>query len=289
MLTADVLARYAGFPIPLFITEGSSLCAWPVSGETNTKVIVLSPPKAGTYLVANLMTALGFVSTGLHLMAGHVSDYRFASLDTARNNPYDLSFTVADTALVTDLVQPGQFIVSHLTGTDETEHLCADFVKIMPVREMRETFVSHMRFFADTERSTPGKKDWLALADGPERTVAALRDFGPTHVDMCRAVLGWHGREGVLAIRFEDLWGDKGRLRQHRVVAEVAGHAGVPSLSDDDIEAVLEKTLKQKNKTWSGERTDLSKWWSDEAEDIFVSLGGQELNDLMGYPDPALG
>jgi hypothetical protein len=244
MLTADVLARYAGFPTPLFITEGSSLCAWPVSGETNTKVIVLSPPKAGTYLVANLMTALGFVSTGLHLMAGHVSDYRFASLDTARNNPYDLSFTVADTALVTDLVQPGQFIVSHLTGTDETEHLCADFVKIMPVREMRETFVSHMRFFADTERSTPGKKDWLALADGPERTVAALRDFGPTHVDMCRAVLGWHGREGVLAIRFEDLWGDKGRLRQHRVVAEVADHAGVPSLSDDDIEAVLEKNAE---------------------------------------------
>lgn len=286
-VAAQALSRYAGFPIPVFVNGAGLPCAWPDVGDRHARVLIVSPPKAGTYLAANLLTGLGFVSTGLHIMARHVSDYRFASLDTARNNPGSVSFDIPQTGLALDLVQPGQFIVSHLPGDDETERTCADFVKILPMREMRATFVSHMRFFADTARTTAGKPRWIALPDGPERTVLALQDFGAVHLEMCRAVLGWLGRPGVRTLRFEDLWGDNGQARQHAAVQEVARHAGAPVPVSVDIDALLSRVLKQKNKTWSGERTRLARWWCAEAEAIFRSLGGPELNARMGYGDEA--
>jgi hypothetical protein len=53
--------------------------------HTLRPIIVCSFPKAGTYLVAELLKRLGVKPTGFHLMVQDFSDYSFASIDEARN------------------------------------------------------------------------------------------------------------------------------------------------------------------------------------------------------------
>jgi hypothetical protein len=55
------------------------------ANHTLPPIKVCSFPKAGTYLVAELLKRLGVKPTGFHLMVQDFSDYSSASIDQARN------------------------------------------------------------------------------------------------------------------------------------------------------------------------------------------------------------
>ena len=48
------------------------------------RVIVVSIPKSGTYLVAELLKALGYRWTGMHLAESAYTDYSGSALEDAR-------------------------------------------------------------------------------------------------------------------------------------------------------------------------------------------------------------
>jgi hypothetical protein len=244
--------------------------------------MVCSIPKAGTYLLAELLKELGADPTGFHMMRNSVSDYSHASLDAARNDHQ--RFTVSKPFVeVLTKIRPGQFAVSHLDAATSVQQALAGFHVIFLYRELRATFISHMRFFAGTKRETPGKALWRDLPDGPKKALAAFDDFGAAHFAICQGMIDWLDAPGALAIAFETLLGDHGRDEALRVVHQLVEVCGLRRDEHTYPGAVLASIRGRETMTWSGARTDVGRYWTQALEDRFRAIGGVTLNERLGY------
>src|SRR4051812_17388971 len=56
----------AGLPLPVYLTAAGVPSAQPTHGTIPHRVMVCSLPKAGTYLVGEVVRRLGAVATGFH-------------------------------------------------------------------------------------------------------------------------------------------------------------------------------------------------------------------------------
>ena len=201
------LAAAAGFPLPVYVLSDLRISAQPRLGSTPNRVFVCSIPKSGTYLVSELLCQLGYQPTRLHLWTDGLSDYRSATLREAREeyHRFSLSMPLARSA---SLVLPGQFGVGHLECTEEIRHCLSEFKIIFTYRNIKDSFVSHMRFMCDTGRCKLAPDEWNTLPEGPERMLAYMEsEPGRSFIRLCRPMIDWVRRAGrvPLAIR-ATLW-----------------------------------------------------------------------------------
>ncbi len=143
------------------------------------RVLVVSIPKAGTYLVAEVLKALGYRSTGMHLAEAAYSDYNGAGLDEARRNPGRFA---RSEPLSRSLVRiaAGQFAVGHLPCKEEIVRATASFKRIYLTRELRTALISYMRFMAATGRLGARELSWFAMTDPKARVVDFLKTSAQT-------------------------------------------------------------------------------------------------------------
>jgi hypothetical protein len=258
-----------------------------VPGPCERPAIVLSMPKAGTYLVAKILEALGLVDLEVHLWETGLSDYRGRSnseklerdRELARNIPLRTS---------AKMVLPGQFAVGHIPCTPEARLQLETFVRIVCLRDVRHALVSLMRFehrrlLADPLRA-PDRRGWAQSPQGPERMRGFLAAEGAWLLGLSRAAFEWtRGADSVVS-RFEDLLGDNGAEAQLRALARIASAVGVDGFAG---RRVLDKVLGAETLTYSGRRSKLEGVWDEAVERDFRDMGGREVNELLGY-DPNL-
>jgi hypothetical protein len=249
---------------------------------TGRPVMVCSFPKAGTYLVAELLKGMGCKPTGLHLLVNRVSDYSSVSIDQARTQNQQLT-TSRSFDEVLPLIRHGHFAVSHLVADERVQRALADFHVIFVYREIRATFLSHMRFFLATERKTAGKDLWKDLPEGPEMAVAAFDDFGAAHTKMCQRMVAWLDAPGVLAISFEELIGDYGEAAAVGAARRLIEFCE-PINSEIDTGILLSSAIATRTLSSSGARTDVARYWSDALEERLREAGGLTINQRLGYP-----
>jgi hypothetical protein len=258
-----------------------------VPGPCDRPAIVLSMPKAGTYLVAKILESLGLVDLEIHLGETALSDYRGRSnseklerdRELARNIPLRTS---------AKMVLPGQFAVGHIPCTPEARFQLETFVRIVCLRDLRHALVSLMRFehrrlLADPLRA-PDRRDWAQAPQGPERMRGFLAADGRWLLDLSRAAFAWTRDTDSVLCRFEDLLGDHGAEAQLRALARIASAVGVDDLAGP---RVLDKVLGAETLTYSGRRSKLEGVWDEAVEHDFRDMGGREVNALLGY-DPNL-
>jgi hypothetical protein len=250
-------------------------------GDCPHRVFVASIPKAGTYLVAEALGALGVRPTRLHIDIGAVSDYR----DFRKGSylwDYQFNMTVGDALR---LVRPGQFAVGHLPASDEVRRTLADFRTAFAFRELRHAFVSWARFVVSESMDRAVAEAARQFPDGPDRVLLVLTRLAHGWlVPTCRAMLGWLTAPGVLPVRFEDLVGQNGPGPQADVAARLVGHLGLSTPPPEAVAAVR-GCVGRDTLTYSGTRSDLSTHWDDRLEDWFRSVGGADLNRKLGYAD----
>lgn len=241
------------------------------------RVVLVTIPKAGTYLFSETIRRLGFEQTHLHLAPDRVVAYDPARLDEGRAHPerFQVDCRIEQS---TRLVRAGQFAASHLPCNERTLAALEDCRVIFATRELRSSLVSRARFDTKTGRF-PNPE---GVAD-PSRLVAAyLGRYAPARFEALRAQLGWLTHPGVLTVRFEDLL-----ARDTSAIAAMRAHLGPAPLPAEPDADIIEGSLAAETLTRSGSTSDLHTLWTDEAEAVFQQFGGPDLNDRFGYPEPA--
>lgn len=281
---ADAVAALrplVGSPLPFVIDANLRPAARLERGPCPHRVFVCSLPKSGTYLLAELLTELGSLPTGLHLNVGGLSDYRAATPAEQRGNPERFGVPVP-LDISARLVAPGQFAVGHLERSASVKAALGPSRIAFALRDVRDGLVSFMRYAADTRRYKHLMGPWVEAADPRDRMTGFMDVAGKVYLDMCRPMVGWLRDPDALTVRFEALCGDRGEAEQAELVRGLAALLDRPVPNGDPL-ALLRAVFGRPTKTWSGKRTDRSAYWSPAAEARFVDLGGTELNRELGY------
>ena len=278
-----LLRNAAGLPIPVFLGADGTPCAARERGTAPHRAVVCSIPKAGTYLVGELLRRLDVVPTGLHLSATGLTDYRFATREEGRNEFVRFAHPVPlERAL--PLVRPGQFAVGHLECTPAVCAHLVGFRVVFAYRDLRDGFVSWLRFHRDTRREEKWRHVWDAPRGPRELLAAFLREAGEFYFTTCRLLRPWVTDPAAFPVRFETLLGDDGPDARERLVRDLAAFLGHPDPAGAAA-AALPGLTTATTLTSSGSRTRREEYWSPEAEELFQQLGGGELNAALGYED----
>jgi hypothetical protein len=258
---------------PVYLVDGRPSFV-PVSLEGRPRVLVITMPKSGTYLVAAFLKELGLIDTGVHINDDGFYDYRNRTVSEMVSE-YRKFRRLYPLAQSLELVREGQFAVGHLTCNPQTVAAIAGTSVIFTKRELRSALVSMMRFL-----SRPGRGEdwaWKRIEEPRVRLVEFLHDRGPELLRWFGSMADWDCQGGVLRIRFEDL--TRPSRKHAQAVAEKAGVDVSPHRATE----ALKRVLGQSTKTWSGGISDTAAYWSEAAEVLFRELGGIELNERLGY------
>ena len=113
--------------------------------ERNLKVLVISQPKSGTYLCANLLKEFDLNFTGLHLSQRKYEQYPQDNLQDVRNNLSDYRHRT-DLNESIKMINNNSFAVGHIGYSDSNAELLSDFKKILITRPANERIESGMRW-----------------------------------------------------------------------------------------------------------------------------------------------
>lgn len=150
------------------------------------------------------------------------------------------------------LLGHGQFMLGHILAAEFRKAAVPMDRALVVIRDLRLASISYARFLwkRQKRRSLNGQADMLEWA----RTVL------PGYLARARSHLELLN-EGYPEVRFEEL------IRpEPEVMGAIARSQGQPTM------------------TWSGKLSDLESYWTPEIEKVFSEMGGDALNEQLGYP-----
>jgi hypothetical protein len=116
------------------------------------KAIIISQPKSGTYLCANLLKEIGMHFTGLHLSEDYYQKYDLDNLDDSRKNPKKYTKKMSVNKSI-NLIEDKSFAVSHLCYSKKNTIITKEYKKIILTRDYNEVLSSWNRWALSTNRS----------------------------------------------------------------------------------------------------------------------------------------
>jgi len=100
------------------------------------QTIVISQPKAGTYLCANLLQQLNLHFTGMHVRGNNYTQLDLEDLNYSRKNLKELKVRTPLSESV-NLISENSFAVSHLEYSTKSEQILSGFKKILLLRDLK--------------------------------------------------------------------------------------------------------------------------------------------------------
>lgn len=253
------------------------------SGDSNTdellstamedKLVILSIPKAGTYLLSEIARNFGWHQTYWSVREDSMEDYSAGSMEDRRSRPQQFrrQSGVVEAAV---FLPPRSFFVGHIARSPAAKVALGGFRKILAVRELRGALVSRLRWERRYKRHAVFSPIWEIDNDAAQMSIF-LRAEGPAAFAHIRSILPWLDEPGVAIARFEDM-----RQPDERLVAELGKVLELDRAADP---ALFQQALAADTITKSPDAADFAAYWSDEAEELFTALGGLELNTRLGY------
>jgi hypothetical protein len=240
------------------------------------RTIVLTIPKSGTYLIGAYLKKLGLIDTGVHLDDVGFTDYRNRSIQQMVESYRDFrKIYPLDRAV--KLLRNGQFAVGHIGFNEKTVRDLAETNVIFVSRELRSALISMMRWL-----SRPGRgeaSEWRGIEDNRHKLIKFLSECGENLISWYGGIAGWRDFHGVLSVQFERML--KADLRAD-LALEISERCGL-HISKDAAREAIDGVINKPTKTWSGMNSKIDDYWTEEAESIFISIGGMELNRRLGY------
>lgn len=250
-------------------------------GPWPARAIVISLPKAGTYMLGRLLDRVGFVDSEWHVSEFLLTDYRGLSTEQKRGPLFRDRVVHLPIGVSAGLVADGQFLVGHLPLTPYVRSSLTRFCKLFMYRNLVDAIFSRMRFRIDSGRE-PRSIPWVSMQPGPAQAVAYLEAVGRQRLyDGLAPLLGWASEPGVVPIAYEQLTGDRGDQERDSCVRRIAEALGVPC--DQALHTFGSDVLGQPTPTLSGRRTDAAQYLDREVEKRLDDWGIVELNRRLGY------
>lgn len=147
------------------------------------KYFIISQPKAGTYLCANLLQEFNIGFEGLHFTLNKYQRYDLNNLEDCRKNrsKYSIKSPIHESI---NQIKDSHLGVGHLGYTNDTESLLKDFKKILLVR--------------DKTSSTKSWKTWAKIT-GKSPNSELITDGKRVSIEK------WSGKENVFVLNFYDM------------------------------------------------------------------------------------
>jgi hypothetical protein len=249
----------------------------------NGITLINSIPKSGTYLVSLFLMELGLDDSSLHLRNDRLWNFKDRPLDEIISDPDQfLKKQTLRESIVH--VRPGEFCMAHLEYTEDAIEAMNQFNihHIFLIRNLRDALVSHMRFVEDKRRiAQPGA--WVAEKDNKKKLVGYMKKVGCSYLRGFSRQLNWINYPGVFVLKYEDLVGDFGVKTQLSNISNVLNITNIPMSPDDALNILKDKVLGKPTRTYSGSRSKVADYWSEEAEEVFTDHLGLSANQRLGY------
>jgi len=124
---------------------------------------------------------------------------------------------------------------------------------------------------------------WYSIPDLRKRCYVFLQVSAPYMLKrFYEGMAGWPKVDDMFPIRFEDLTGDAQRAT--RTIESVASFLNAPT---HDAPRILRAVLETETITKSDGLTRLEDYWSPQAEQRFIEIGGLELAARLGCAAPS--
>ncbi|MGN6512746.1 MAG: sulfotransferase domain-containing protein [Lysobacteraceae bacterium] len=244
------------------------------------RVFVLSMPKAGTYLMAELLARAGLAATQLHVNDDSVDDYASLSLEQGRVQP-ERARRQSKPVDALALIGPGQFAVGHLAYTQALERALQEFHLVFLRRDPRTALVSYVRFLVDSGRAEARGVPWRLQPTAPLRLQHFLEHEGLAHLERFRRLLPWAGHPAVFQLRFEDLAQSPSAETRARI-EQLLGWLGCAPQS---VSSLFEQVHATPTITSSASHSNAQGWWNDAALAWWRAHGGASVAREYGYAE----
>lgn len=241
------------------------------------KVFVNSIPKAGTYLVSEILRRAGLHQTLWHVAETAYDDYTRVGRADGRRTP-ERARTQQPMAETLARIETGQFAVGHLSHKIASVGALKGFQIIFLSRDLRECLVSYVRFMMETGRAAVRGCVWAGIADPTERLMAYFRVDGPVMVQLFRDMAAWLLEPNVTSLRFADL---KSPASAPDWLPPLTARLGL--ILPADPLGLVREALDSDTITKSKSPTVLSTVWSPECQTWWEDCGGPDINRLFGY------
>jgi hypothetical protein len=273
----SLMRRFSAAGVPLFILRDGALAFRHEQRRRESRVVILSVPKSGTYMYGEILKEFGFIDSGVHGAQWGFADLRWGqkaeilSSLQRRNVPISLQHYI-------DLVRPGDFLLSHLPFEEETSSLLQPFRRILAIRDLRDCFVSYMRYAAKYRFLADEAATWPGLPEGPERMAGFAESLEATQFfKLSTPVLSWRTDPDVLVLLYEDIVGDNGPEASDAAIKRLGRHVGASEAGQVDLSVILGRDTI----TASGRRSRWQDYWNQTVDDAFGKLGGHALNEAI--------
>lgn len=140
------------------------------------RAVVISMPKAGTYLAANLLQSLGMDFSHIHIDPGMYRIFK-------NNNLKDFDRFKGNVGDAVSNLKENQFAVGHIPFTKQNQDFLLSFKKVLMVRDKKEIFNSAKRY----------------------KTEKGLDVFSIINNQNLKAISRWSGCDDVFTINFSDI------------------------------------------------------------------------------------
>jgi hypothetical protein len=247
--------------------------------KVTDRIVIVSVPKSGTYLLSELLKNRGFVQTFMHMGSTWADFFNPRRLEEGRTDPEKFRQPLPLKAALTRIPDHG-FAVGHLAYSYETVRLLSRFKLIFLKRDLRDCIVSHMRFFIATGRCNARSANWYQEPDKRKQLIMFMLRAGlPLCLGIYENLVGWNEMADLFTLKFEDLIA--GNITVIQQLLDYLGNRR--TVSTDDMARVFAADTLTKSAT----PTRWQDYWSDDAEAIFRECRGHELNAELGYAPAA--
>jgi hypothetical protein len=276
--------------VPLFVDE--EFCPrWALHrGRLPHRVFLATIPKAGTHMMAEMLTRFELVNCGIHVLRDHVVDQRFTTGVIARRYPSQLrrDIELRDTLR---LIAPGQFAFGHIGLRDGHAHgdarmLFSGFKVVVMFRNLRDVYVSLLRYFRERGDMPAWGVEAELLSEWPAIVAWDMDKLGPFRRLGFEAMAMWRQEPNALCLRYEEVVGDLGPDTQIDALQRLTRFLGV-EYSRKRLGDIAETVVGTQTVTKMDRRTVASEYWSDEVEWMYQRIGFPELNRELGYAEPS--
>ena len=267
--------------LPLATGPDGRLLAKAERGPWPERAIVISLPKAGTYMLGRFLDRVGYIDSEWHVSEFLLTDYRGLSTEEKRGPLFRERVFQVPIGVSAGLIAEGQFTVGHLPLTPYVRTSLAAFRKLFMYRNLVDAIFSRLRFRVDSGRE-PRSTPWVAMPPGPAQALAYLDAVGRQRLhDGLAPLLGWLREPGVVPIAYEQLAGDRGEQDRDPCVRRIADALGVPF--DQATHTFGSDVLGRPTPTLSRRRTEAALYLDREVERRLEDWGILELNRQLGY------
>ena len=243
------------------------------------KTFIISFQKSGTYLISEILENLGYKKTLIHIdrsLREVHQIYKKQKLSKGEIVFERKDFKLRADKLINNL-QENYFAVGHIWFNLKSKEILSKHKLILTKRNIKTSLISMMNFKEDKKRMTKTDLNtWHLIEDPKEKFCYFLKEYGLGFIRYNNNLLPWI-YEDLLTIKFENI------IDHSKGIKELKKISHYLKVNIDDYKKILEKSFETYTVTKSFRKVDFNYFWSQPAEILFNQIGGNILNEKLGY------